>query len=105
MKRLMVFILSLWVLPAIAQQRPHYTQYVINPFIINPAIAGIDNYGYLKVSARDQWAGLKGAPRTTYFTIHAPIGKNDYRLSSTSFGVPGENPRGTAPWKRIPGIR
>jgi len=41
-----------------AQQRPHYTQYVINPFIINPAIAGIDNYGDLKVSARDQWVIL-----------------------------------------------
>lgn len=102
MKRLMAFIIFLLlvsVLPAFTQQRPHYTQYVINPFIINPAIAGIDNYVDLKVSARDQWAGIKGAPRTTYFTIHAPIGKNDYRLSSTSFGVPGENPRGKAYWE------
>jgi type IX secretion system PorP/SprF family membrane protein len=82
-----------------AQQRPHYTQYVINPFIINPAIAGIDNYGDLKVSARDQWVGLKGAPRTTYLTLHAPLGKNDYRLSSTSFAVPGNNPRGKAYWE------
>ena len=82
-----------------AQQRPHYTQYVINPFIINPAIAGIDNYGDLKISGRDQWAGLSGAPRTTYLTLHAPIGKNDYRTSSTSFTVPGNNPRGRAYWE------
>lgn len=101
MKSSMAFIVLLFmlVLPVIAQQRPHYTQYVINPFIINPAIAGIDNYGDMKVSARDQWVGLNGAPRTTYFTIHAPIGKSDYRLSSTSFGVPGENPRGKAYWE------
>lgn len=81
------------------QQRPHYTQYVINPFIINPAIAGIDNYGDLKVSARDQWVGLKGAPRSTYLTVHAPIGKSDYRLSSTSFALPGNNPRGKSYWE------
>lgn len=82
-----------------AQQRPHYTQYVINPFIINPAIAGIDNYGDLKVSGRDQWVGLTGAPRSTYLTLHAPIGKKDYRTSSTSFAVPGNNPRGRAYWE------
>ena len=95
----LLFFISFGIVQVAAQQRPHYTQYVINPFIINPAIAGIDNYGDLKVSARDQWVGLKGAPRTSYFTIHAPLGKNDYRLSSTSFAVPGENPRGKSYWE------
>jgi type IX secretion system PorP/SprF family membrane protein len=85
--------------PLLGQQRPHYTQYVINPFIINPAIAGIDNYGDLKISGRDQWTGINGAPRTTYLTLHTPIGKNDYRTSSTSFGVPGNNPRGRSYWE------
>ena len=92
----------IWLLfaqPLLAQQRPHYTQYVINPFIINPAIAGIDNYGDLKISGRDQWVGINGAPRTTYLTLHAPIGKKDYRTSSTSFAVPGNNPRGRAYWE------
>ena len=84
---------------ASGQQLPHYTQYIINPFIINPAIAGIDNYGDLKVSGRDQWVGLKGAPRSTYFTVHAPLGKSDKRLSSTSFEVPGNNPRGKSYWE------
>jgi hypothetical protein len=26
-----------------AQQRPQYTQYILNNFILNPAIAGIEN--------------------------------------------------------------
>jgi type IX secretion system PorP/SprF family membrane protein len=82
-----------------AQQKPHYTQYVVNPFIINPAITGIDNYVDLKASVRDQWVGIKGAPMTTYLTIHGPIGKKDYRTSSTSFQVPGQNPRGKAYWE------
>lgn len=90
-----LLILTLGNLLASGQQRPHYTQYVINPFIINPAIAGIDNYTDLKLAMRDQWVGLKGAPKTSYFSIHGPIGKSDYRASSTSFAVPGENPRGS----------
>lgn len=96
---LLMFICVLPNFYLFGQQRPHYTQYVINPFIINPAIAGIDNYTDLKVSARDQWVGLKGAPRTSYVTIHAPLGKNDYRISSTSFEVPGNNPRGKSYWE------
>ncbi|MBM3412533.1 MAG: type IX secretion system membrane protein PorP/SprF [Bacteroidetes bacterium] len=98
-KLVVTSLLLLVLLHSQAQQRPHYTQYVINPFIINPAIAGIDNYGDLKVSGRDQWVGLKGAPRTTYLTLHAPLGKNDYRLSSTSYAVPGNNPRGKSYWE------
>src|SRR5689334_13844249 len=85
---------------ATAQQRPHYTQYVINPYIINPAITGIENYTDLKLAVRDQWVGLSGAPKTTYLTIHAPIGKgDDYATSATSFDVPGQNPRGEAYWR------
>jgi type IX secretion system PorP/SprF family membrane protein len=82
-----------------AQQRPHFTQYVINPYLINPAITGIDNYTDVKIGIRDQWVGINGAPKTTYVTIHGPLGKNDYRTSSTSFNVPGENPRGKAYWE------
>ena len=99
MRVVFIIICTFIQLLSIAQQRPHYTQYVINPFIINPAIAGIDNYTDLKMSVRDQWVGLRGAPKTTYLSVHGPIGKSDYRASSTSFGVPGENPRGKAYWE------
>lgn len=99
MRRFLLIISLFGCLNLLGQQRPHYTQYVINPFILNPAIAGIDNYTDLKLAMRDQWVGLKGAPNTTYLSIHGPIGKNDYRTSSTSFDVPGENPRGRAYWE------
>ena len=89
----------LTVVLGFAQQRPHYTQYILNNYILNPAISGIENYTDIKISARDQWVGLNGAPRTAYFTIHAPIGKSDYRTSATSYSIPGENPRGRAYWE------
>lgn len=82
-----------------AQQRPHYTQYILNNYILNPALSGIENYVDVKLSTRDQWVGLTGAPKTSYFSIQGPIGKNDYRTTSTSFEVPGQNPRGSYYWE------
>ena len=79
-----------------AQQRPYYTQYILNNFIINPAIAGIENYTDIKLSHRQQWVGLDGAPVTTYLTIHAPLKKSNYaRQNATTLRPQGENPRGT----------
>ena len=92
-------VVMLLTLPGMAQQRPHYTQYILNNYILNPALSGIENYTDVKFSARDQWVGLDGAPQTAYFSIQGPIGKNDYRTSATSFEVPGENPRGKAYWE------
>ena len=77
-----------------AQQKPYYTQYILNNYILNPALTGIENYTDLKLSYRNQWSGIDGAPVTTYLTVHAPIGKKDLRTSPTSFQIPGENPRG-----------
>lgn len=82
-----------------AQQKPHYTQYILNQYIINPALSGIENYMDAKLSHRLQWVGLQDAPVTTYFTIHGPIGKSDYKTTATSFSLPGENPRGQNYWE------
>jgi type IX secretion system PorP/SprF family membrane protein len=98
-KKILVFLSALMSLLSFGQQRPHYTQYVLNNYILNPALAGIENYTDLKISSRDQWVGLNGAPQTSYFSIHSPIGKKDYKTTATSFAVPGENPRGTSYWE------
>jgi len=83
-----------------AQQLPHYTQYILNNYIINPAVAGIENYTDVKISHRHQWVGIDGAPVTTYLTIHGPLKKSDYdRETATGFSATGENPRGRAYWQ------
>jgi type IX secretion system PorP/SprF family membrane protein len=98
--RLSTVLLVIITCPVLAQQRPHYTQYILNNFIINPAVAGIENYWDVKVSHRHQWVGLDGAPVTTYLTIQGPLKKNDYgRETATTFHAPGENPRGKAYWQ------
>ena len=72
---------------------------MLNQYILNPALAGIENYTDIKVSHRHQWVGINDAPVTTYLTAHMPLGKSDFRTSATGFRVPGENPRGSAYWE------
>ena len=74
-----------------AQAKPFYTQYILNNYILNPAVTGIENYTDIKLSNRNQWTGINGAPVTTYFSVHAPIGKEDLRTSATSFELPGND--------------
>jgi len=95
-KRLLIswVLLVMVVMGAAAQQKPVYTQYILNNYIINPAITGIENYTDVKLSYRNQWTGINGAPVTTYLSIQGPIGKKDLRTNATSFEIPGENPRG-----------
>lgn len=100
MKRLgFLFVSFSLAFMAQGQQRPHYTQYILNNYVLNPALSGIENYTDVKISGRDQWVGLNGAPRTMYLTVHAPIGKSDFKTSATSYQVPGQNPRGNAYWE------
>jgi type IX secretion system PorP/SprF family membrane protein len=100
MKKIFLSVIAImFVLLGFSQQRPHYTQYILNNYIINPAISGIENYTDVKISVRDQWVGLNGAPQTVYFTIQGPLGKKDYTPSTTGYSVPGENPRGRAYWE------
>ena len=52
-----------------AQQMPVYSQYFINGFMINPAIAGSDGTLKFQVSARDYVIGFNEGPKT--FTASA----------------------------------
>lgn len=80
---------------ATAQQLPHYTQYVLNNYILNPALAGIENYTDIRLSHRHQWSGIEGAPVTTYFTVHTALRKDDYgRTTATGYQPSGHNELG-----------
>lgn len=98
-KRLAIVLAMVVVIQLHAQQRPQYTQYILNSFIINPAVAGIENYWDVKMSHRAQWVGLNGSPVTTYVTLHGPLKKSDYdKPSIAGTHAAGANPRGEAYW-------
>ena len=58
-------ILCFSAVTAFGQAKPYYTQYILNNYILNPGITGIENYTDVKLSYRNQWAGISGAPVTT----------------------------------------
>lgn len=59
-----------------AQQDPHYTQYMYNMNVINPAYAGSKEGLSLGVLYREQWVEIQDAPKTATLSGHAPVGKN-----------------------------
>lgn len=61
-------------LPCFSQQDAQYTNYMYNTSTINPAYAGTREALSLFGLHRAQWVGLDGAPVTSAFTAHTPIG-------------------------------
>lgn len=59
-----------------AQQDPHYTQYMYNMNVMNPAYAGSKENLALGLLYRQQWVNVEGAPKTATLSAHGPVGKN-----------------------------
>src|SRR5690554_3159577 len=93
MKKIIISgLLLLFFATVYAQQRPQYTQYMINPYVLNPAVAGIEDYIDIRAGYRNQWVGFSGAPRTFYLSGHTPIGRDkciNSRVKNTSGGYHG----------------
>lgn len=58
-----------------AQQDPHYTQYMYNMNVINPAYAGSKDWLSGGLLYRKQWVDIAGAPSTGTFSLHSPVGE------------------------------
>jgi type IX secretion system PorP/SprF family membrane protein len=76
LKSFILFISAFIGLQMFAQQDPHYTQYMYNMNLLNPAYAGSNESLSLGFLGRTQWVGLDGAPKTATLTVHSPVGKN-----------------------------
>jgi type IX secretion system PorP/SprF family membrane protein len=98
-KRILWGLFALLSITCDAQQQPHYTQYVMNQYIVNPAITGIEDYTDIKLSYRHQWVGFEGAPVTSYFTAHKSFGGSNMKGNANSFsGGEAGNARGRNYW-------
>ena len=86
MYRLSIKLLLLYLLftatssPAIAQQTPLYSQYFLNQYLYNPALAGWSEAPTAFFLYRKQWVGVNGAPENQVFTL-------DARLPDEKMGV------------------
>jgi type IX secretion system PorP/SprF family membrane protein len=66
-----------------SQQLPLYSQYLYNKYLINPAVAGSDGYTSFSLTAREQWVGYNGAPRTFSFSWQTRILKKSFIQQQT----------------------
>ena len=73
-KTISILLLALASFTVTAQQDAQYTQYIYNTVSINPAYAGNRDVFSVVGLHRNQWVGLDGAPRTSTFSIHSPVG-------------------------------
>ena len=65
-----------------AQQTPHYTQYLYNMQVLNPAFVGSNADLSVSLLSRQQWVGIEGAPETQTFSINART-KNGFGFGAT----------------------
>src|SRR3569833_498561 len=99
MKRLLLVVLisALTLQFASAQQKPQYTQYVLNNMLVNPAVTGMENYVDINSGYRSLWTGLQGAPVTSYITGSVPFG-SDF-VGGDAAALSGGN--GANPYSRL----
>lgn len=64
--------------PALLQ--PSGTQYYLNQYLANPAMAGLDSALNINAAHRRQWSGIDEAPVNTFIT-------GDIRVGASGFGV------------------
>jgi type IX secretion system PorP/SprF family membrane protein len=80
LKKLLYIIILLtgFLLEASSQQVPLYSQYMLNGFLLNPAVAGSEGYTAVNLTAREQWIGMTHAPGTYALSFQTRILKKSY---------------------------
>lgn len=76
MKQIILLLVTLSSFSLFSQKDSHYSQYIYNMNIVNPAYAGIHKSVNFRVFSRQQWVGISGAPSTHTFTVQSPLGSN-----------------------------
>lgn len=59
----------------IAQQFPVFTQYMANPYVINPGYIAITGRPEINLSYRQQWTGFEDGPQTIQGDVQFPLNK------------------------------
>ncbi len=71
----------------LAQQLPRYSQYIMNEFLINPSVAGVDGRSSFDLSARKEWLGfVSNTPETYSFSAQTRVLKSKFSIKSGLFG-------------------
>lgn len=72
-------------LASFGQQIPQYSQYMLNDYILNPAMTGQHDYWEVKSNNRLNWVGITDAPRTFILSAHGPFRKHNMGMGGSVF--------------------
>ncbi|HDP54576.1 MAG TPA: type IX secretion system membrane protein PorP/SprF [Bacteroidetes bacterium] len=79
-KRIYILLVFMFIgLAARAQQQPIYSQYMMNPYLLNPAIAGYQGITDFNLTAREQWLGYGDGPSTYAISGQTRVLKTSFR--------------------------
>ena len=77
MRHLLILLIAGSSLQAVrAQQLPQLSQYNVNDYLYDPAVAGSRPWFEIRSTHRNQWVGIQDAPRTFMLSTTTPIGTN-----------------------------
>ncbi len=86
MKKLIIILLVMLSMNfSNAQQLPIYSQYMFNPYLMNPAYAGVKDYYEAIANYRYQWVGITDAPRTYILSVNGPHKTKNIGLGGAIF--------------------
>ncbi|WP_436516176.1 PorP/SprF family type IX secretion system membrane protein [Ekhidna sp. To15] len=69
-----------------AQQPQVYNQFFMNPYMYNPAYAGVEGHAAMFVMYRDQWTNVEGAPQISHASFHVPL-EGGIAIGGAAFNV------------------
>ena len=76
MKKIFILIIHFCSFLVYSQQEPQSSQFMINPFIVNPAYSSVEDLAHFQLRYRKQWEGIDNTPSTSYLSFHTPINKS-----------------------------
>jgi len=86
MKKILLFLSIFWFnQEGFAQQVPLFTNYIVNEYGFNPALAGSNPYLDARLTYRTQWVGIDDAPRTQILTAHGPLKDSPLGVGGTVY--------------------
>jgi type IX secretion system PorP/SprF family membrane protein len=78
-KKTAILFFILLALSSGAQISTHYTQFLLNEYHSNPAVAGSQPGLNFLVGRRSQWIGFENAPETNFVSFCKDLGKKGYK--------------------------
>jgi type IX secretion system PorP/SprF family membrane protein len=73
LKYIVLLFAVVFICDAYAQQQLVFTNYLLNSYYYNPAIAGSKNVHEANLSYRNQWVGFEGAPKSIIGSFHGSL--------------------------------